>query len=61
MKRLPLRVWGALCIFGGIAARLIGPAPKNREELLGKSVAALFFLVVGLVLIAKDLVHSRRK
>ena len=61
MNRLSLRVWGVLCIFGGLMAKMIGPTPRNRAELLGQSAALMVFFVVGMILIVVDLVRSRRR
>ncbi len=65
MKQLALWKWGAICIFAGIATNLLAqfaePPPKDRAEALGRACASLFFIVIGVVLIAVDLVKRAAK
>jgi hypothetical protein len=51
-KKLSLLQWGLICIFAGTMTQLVSPIlqgpPRDRSELLGRSVAVLLILVVGL-------------
>ncbi len=65
MKQLALWKWGLICIFAGLFTNILtqfaGPPPKNRAEALGRACASLFFIVIGAVLIAVDLVKRMGK
>jgi hypothetical protein len=60
LKQLALWEWGAICIVAGVFINLLAqfaePPPKDRAEALGRACASLFFIVIGVVLIAVGLV-----
>jgi hypothetical protein len=66
-KKLALWQWGLLAIFGGVAANLMmgmqqsgGSSATARGEALGRGVAALLFIVVGLTLIVIHFIRRKR-
>ncbi len=65
MKQLALWKWGAICIVAGVFIHLLAqfaePPPKDRGEALGRACASLFFIGIGVVLIAVDLVKRASK
>jgi hypothetical protein len=62
MRKQPLWFWGFLCIFAGVASRFVGEVvqgpPRNRPEMMGRAVAQLLFIGIGVVLI---IVHFVRR
>ncbi len=65
MKQLALWKWGLICIFAGLATNILsqfaGPPVKDRAALMGRACASLFFIVIGIALIAVDLVKRAGK
>lgn len=68
LKRLPLWQWGLITIFGGIVSNLIMAQQAqtgrlnaaSRGEALGRGLATVVFVVIGLVMIVHDLSRSKR-
>jgi len=65
MKQLALWKWGLICIVAGLATtslmQLSGPPVRDRAAALGRALGSLIFVVIGIVLIAVDLVKRTRK
>ena len=71
LKRLPLWLWGLLCIVGGTLANSVaiitGHAPKppltdaQRGEAFGRGLATFVFVIVGVVLIILHFVRRKRR
>lgn len=61
MKKQPLWFWGAMCIMGagfaGVIPELAGMRARTRPEMLGRGLAQLLFVVLGIVLIVMHFVR----
>jgi energy-converting hydrogenase Eha subunit C len=65
MKQLALWKWGLICIFAGLATTSLTqfylPPVRDRAAALGRACGSLVFVVIGIVLIAVDLVKRMRR
>ena len=65
MRQLALWKWGLICIFAGLFTNILtqfaGPPAKDRAAALGQACGSLVFVVIGIVLIAIDLVKRTRR
>ena len=71
LKRIALWQWGLFCIVGGTlpnsVAIITGNAPKppltdaQRGEAIGRGLAALVFVIAGVVLIILHFVRRKRR
>ena len=50
LRNIPSGTWGFFCIVAGAAAHVFGPAPRNREGMLGGAIAELLLFAFGVVL-----------
>ncbi|HUG19169.1 MAG TPA: hypothetical protein VMM56_09345 [Planctomycetaceae bacterium] len=68
LKKMPLWQWGLIVIFAGIMSNLVmgmmpasgGSAIERRSQDVGRGVASLFFILVGVVLIVMHFVRKKR-
>jgi hypothetical protein len=68
LKKIPLWQWGLIVIFAGLMSNLImgmqtpsgGSASARRAAEMGRAVASLFSILVGVVLIVMHFVRKKR-
>jgi hypothetical protein len=68
LKKIALWQWGLIVVMAGVMSNLLmrmqppsGNAAAQRAVVLGRGVATLLFLVVGLVLIVLHFVRRNRR
>ena len=68
LKNMPLWQWGLIVIFAGIMSNLVmgmvpasgGSSAARRGQEMGRAVASLFFILVGVVLIVMHFVRGKK-
>lgn len=68
LKKIPLWQWGLIVIFAGVMSNLVmgmmppsgGTSAARRGQEMGRAVASLFFILVGVVLIVMHFVRKKR-